>query len=71
MGPGKAVDARVSRKSGNQGQAAFVKKPFDFKGISADVVFPEQVDFEFALGDGVVVSDDMGENAVVCNVMAG
>ena len=49
VGVGELIDAGVPAEGGDQGDAAVFEYPLDFKGIAADIVFPEQVDPILAL----------------------
>ncbi len=69
MGVFKCPDSRVAAERCDQCYTAFFKETFDFEGITADIVFTQQVDFVLAFLDGVIAADQVLEYAVVGNVV--
>ena len=68
---GKLIIAGVAAEGGDQGDAAVLEEALDLEGVAADVVFPQQVDLEFAFPHRVVQAHDVLEDAVVGDVVAG
>ena len=71
MAVGKLIHGGVTGECGHQVDAAFIEQFFNDEPVAADVVFTQQVDFEFRVHDRVIQAHDMGKNSVVGNVMAG